>query len=59
MSGKAMPKRPRRFLVTLTFELEVEAPNATFALWSAKHRVRNMREGQVVRAEAIARGANQ
>jgi hypothetical protein len=48
-----MTKRPRKWLVSLTFEVEVEAPNADFAIWSAKYRVRNMRGGQVVRAEAI------
>jgi hypothetical protein len=45
--------KPKRFVVSLTFELEVEAPNPTFAIWSAKYRVRSMRQGQVVRAEAV------
>jgi hypothetical protein len=46
-------RKPKRFLVTMTFEIEVEAPNAAFALWSAKYRIRCRGGGTVVGAEAI------
>jgi hypothetical protein len=48
--------KPRRYLVKLTFLVEVEAPNARFAIWSAKYRVRNMGEGTVADAVAIQEG---
>jgi hypothetical protein len=45
--------KQHRWLVSLTFDVEVEAPNASFAIWSAKYQVRNMRGGKVSKAEAI------
>ena len=44
---------PSRYLVTLTFELEVEALNAGSALTRGKRVVRKGGRAQVIRAVAV------